>query len=233
MAKITYEQIRRNEKFTKLVTRANDYLDILGYTDHGPRHVGYVSKIAADILFKLGYPEERVELARIAGWIHDVGNFVNRKYHALSGALILYDELQKIGMDYDDVCDICSAVGSHDEEIGKPISDISAALIIADKVDTYKKRVRNNKPKNDLHGRVNMAIHWTNVNVDAEKNKITFELKMQDYASPMEFLQIYANRMVMCQDSANFLGCTFKLIINGLVMNRIAHEPGREPKADV
>ncbi|MEG2188888.1 MAG: phosphohydrolase, partial [Christensenella sp.] len=214
------EEIKQNPRIRILVEQANACLEILGYTDHGPRHVGYVSKIAGEILEKLGYPVERAELARIAGWTLDVGNMINRKMHPLTGAVILFDEFQKIGMDLQDVCDICSAVGSHDEETGSPLSDISAALIIADKVDAYKKRVKH-KDMDDIHDRVNLSIYETDVRVSQEKNQITFELKMKDYATPMEFLDIYLQRMKMCEQSAKFLNCTFKLVINGLVMNKI------------
>lgn len=220
MGKISSEEIKKNPRIRILVEQANKCLETLGYTDHGPRHVGYVSKIAGEILEKLGYPEDRVELARIAGWTHDVGNMVNRKMHSLTGATILFDELQRIDMDLQDVCDICSAVGAHDEETGVPLSDISAALIIADKVDAYKKRVRRGD-LDDIHDRVNLSIYETDVRVSLEKNQITFELKMKDYATPMEFLEIYLGRMKMCERSAAFLNCTFKLVINGLVMNKI------------
>ncbi|MEG2542595.1 MAG: HD domain-containing protein [Christensenellaceae bacterium] len=219
---IKYDDIRKNEKIRTLVDKANENLQVLGYTDHGPRHVGYVSRIAGEILEKLDYPQERIELAKIAGWTHDVGNLINRKMHAISGAIMLFDELQQIGVNISDVCDICSAVGSHDEEIGQPVSDISAALIIADKVDAYKARVRiEHVDMNDIHDRVNLAIYETDVRVSKEKNQITLELKMKDHATPMEFLQIYLSRMLMCEKSAEFLNCTFKLVINGLVMNKL------------
>lgn len=220
MGKISSEEVKKNPRIRILVEQANRCLETLGYTDHGPRHVGYVSKIAGEILEKLGYPEERAELARIAGWTHDVGNMINRKMHSLTGAAILFDEFQRIDMDLQDVCDICSAVGAHDEETGVPVSDIAAALIIADKVDAYKKRVKRGD-MGDIHDRVNLSIYETDVRVSQEKNQITFELKMKDYATPMEFLEIYLARMKMCERSAAFLKCTFKLVINGLVMNKI------------
>ncbi|MEA5002837.1 MAG: HD domain-containing protein [Christensenella sp.] len=218
---ITFEDIKKNEKIRTMVEKANSNLETLGYTDHGPRHVGYVSRIAGEILEKLGYSEREIELAKIAGWTHDVGNMINRKYHPLTGATMLFDELQELGMDFGDVCDICTAVGSHDEETGAPVSSIAAALIIADKVDAYKKRVQKKADSNDIHDRVNLSIYETDIRVSQEKNQITFELKMKDHATPMEFLQIYLKRMQMCEDSAKILGCTFKLVINGLVMNKI------------
>ena len=220
MAKITFDEIKSNARLRTLVNKSNDYLNVLGYTDHGPRHVGYVSRIAGEILSGLSYPAERVELAKIAGWAHDVGNIINRKFHSLTGAVMLFDELQGIGMDLDDVCDICAAVGSHDEEIGKPISDISAALIIADKVDAYKARARAaGVQANDIHDRVNRSIYKTDVDVSRKERIITFDMKMKEYATPMEFMQIYISRMIMCEKSAAFLGARFRLVINGLVMN--------------
>jgi len=222
MPKITYDDIKKNERITTLVNRANSCLGTMGYTDHGPRHVGYVSRIAGEILSKLDYPGDRVELARIAGWTHDVGNMINRKYHSLTGSIILFEEFQKLGMDYEDICDICTAVGSHDEEIGRPVSDISAALIIADKVDAYKARVnKNSTRKGDIHDRVNLSIYETRVDVSKEKREIVFDMMMKDYSTPMEFMEIYLSRMKMCEDSAAFLGCVFKLVINGLVMNEL------------
>lgn len=220
MSKITLNDIKNNSKIMTLVNTANSYLSVLGYTDHGIRHVSYTSRIAGEILEKLGYSEDKVELAKIAGFVHDVGNMINRHQHSITGAIMLFDELQQIGMDFKDVCDICAAVGSHDEETGRTISDISAALIIADKVDAYKKRVQK-ADMSDIHDRVNLSIYETDVRVSQDKKQITFELKMKDYATPMEFLEIYLGRMKMCEISAKFLDCTFKLVINGLVMNKI------------
>ncbi len=221
MPKITFDEIKKNKRIHTLVHKANEYLNTIGYTEHGPRHVGYVSRIAGEILAGLGYSSERIELAKIAGWTHDVGNMINRKMHSLTGAVILFDELQQLGMELEDVCDICAAVGSHDEEIGKPVSDISAALIIADKVDAYKARVRvNSKQMEDIHDRVNLSIYQTHVSVSKNDQLITFEMRMKEHATPMDFMEIYLSRMKMCEDSAAFLGCTFKLVINDLVMNR-------------
>jgi len=219
MAKITVEDIRKDKRITTLVNKANAYLDARGYTDHGPRHVGYVSRIAGYILETLGYNPHRVELAKIAGWVHDVGNLINRYMHALTGATLLFDELQRVGMDFEDVCDVCAAVGSHDVDHGIPISDISAALIIADKVDAYKKRVRRRFDLKDIHDRVNMSIYETKLSVSKEDKQIIFDLLMKEHSSPLEFMQIYLNRMIMCEESAAFLGCDFRLVINGLVMN--------------
>lgn len=216
---ITLEDIIKNEKISQMVHHSNRVLEMIGYTDHGPRHVGYVSRIAGEILSKLGKPERRVELARIAGWVHDVGNMVNRKYHGLNGATLLFPILCDIGFPVEEACEICSAVGSHEEEVGAPISDISAALIIADKVDAHRARVRKKKfSPNDIHDRVNYSIQSTKLTVSG--NSITIDYTMNESASPMEFLSIYMTRMQMCEKSARFLGCSFALRINGVKLNR-------------
>ena len=216
---ITLTEIKQNEKIKVLVEHANKVLEVMGYTDHGPRHVGYVSRIAGDILEKLGKSERCVELAKIAGWVHDVGNMVNRKQHGLNGATLLFPILCEMGMDISEACDICSAVGSHEEETGLPVSDISAALIIADKVDAHRARVRSKEfLPTDIHDRVNYSIRTTNMTV--KDGTIAMDYTMNSIASPMEFLSIYLTRMQMCEKSARFLGCNFALHINGVKLNR-------------
>jgi metal-dependent HD superfamily phosphatase/phosphodiesterase len=220
---ITFEDIIKNQKISELVSHSNHVLEMIGYTDHGPRHVGYVSRIAGEILSKLGKPERRVELARIAGWVHDVGNMVNRKHHGLNGSVLLFPMLCDIGFPVDEACEICSAVGSHEEETGAPISDISAALIIADKVDAHRARVRMKQySPADIHDRVNYSIQSTKLSV--VNGNITIDYEMNESASPMEFLSIYMTRMQMCEKSARFLGCSFTLRINGVKLNRWDHE---------
>ncbi len=216
---ITLEDVKNCEKIKELVYQANKVLEVIGYTDHGPRHVGYVSRIAGEILSKLGMPERRVELAKIAGWVHDVGNLVNRKHHGLNGGVMLFPILCDIGLPVDEVCEICAAVGSHEEETGKPVSDISAALILADKVDAHRARVRiKSYSPDDIHDRVNYAIQATKLTV--EGGMIAMEYTMNDTSSPMDFLTIYLTRMKMCEQSARFLGCNFALYINGVKLNR-------------
>ncbi|MEZ4357670.1 MAG: HD domain-containing protein [Eubacteriales bacterium] len=227
MACLTLEDIRSNEKINYLVNYANRCLEQIGYTDHGPRHVGYVSRIAGKLLSELDYPERRVELAKIAGWVHDVGNMINRNEHGLTGATMLFSVLNDLNMDIEDVCDICSAVGSHEEQMGKPVSDISAALIIADKIDAYKARVRANKyDPNDIHDRVNYSIQNTNVIVDKNNKTIMFDFTMDATSSIMEFMQLYLTRMKMCEESAKFLGCSFILKVNGTTANRLISVKG-------
>ena len=219
MQEITFDDVRHDENIRVLVDNANHCLEMIGYTDHGPRHVGYVSKIAGEILRKLSMPQRRIELARIAGWVHDIGNMINRKHHGLNGAVMLFPILCDLGMSVTESSEICSAVGSHEEETGNPVSDISAALIIADKVDAHRARVRLKKyDMNDIHDRVNFAIQETNLTV--VDNTITIEYTMDAHASPMDFLSIYLTRMQMCEKSAKFLGCKFALYINDVKLNR-------------
>ena len=216
---ITLEDVRNNEKIREMVSQANRVLEVIGYTDHGPRHVGYVSRIAGEILSKLNMPERRIELAKIAGWIHDVGNLVNRKHHGLNGAVMLFPILCEIGLPVSEVCEICAAVGSHEEETGKPVSDISAALILADKVDAHRARVRiKSYSPDDIHDRVNYAIQTTKLTV--QDGTISIDYTMNDTSSPMDFMTIYLTRMKMCEQSAEFLGCRFALYINGVKLNR-------------
>jgi Uncharacterized conserved protein len=216
---VSLEDVKSCEKINVLVNRANKVLEVIGYTDHGPRHVGYVSRIAGEILAKLGLPERRVELAKIAGWVHDVGNLVNRKNHGLNGGVMLFPILCEIGLPIDEVCEVCAAVGSHEEESGKPVSDISAALILADKVDAHRARVRvKTYSPSDIHDRVNFAIQATKLNV--QDGLISIEYTMNESSSPMDFLSIYLTRMQMCEMSAQFLGCQFALYINGVKLNR-------------
>ncbi|MGI5848999.1 MAG: HD domain-containing protein [Christensenellales bacterium] len=216
---ITIEDIKKSEKIKELVNHSNKCLEMIGYTDHGPRHVGYVSRIAGEILSKLNVPQRRVELAKIAGWVHDVGNLVNRKYHGLNGAVMLFPILCEMGMPVSEACDICAAVGSHEEETGNPISDVSAALIIADKVDAHRARVRVKKyDALDIHDRVNYSIQSTKLTVGEDTISIDYE--MNTSSSPLDFLTIYMTRMRMCEKSARFLGCNFGLYINGVKLNR-------------
>jgi metal-dependent HD superfamily phosphatase/phosphodiesterase len=218
---ITFEDIRNDQTIGLMIDQANRCLEYLGYTDHGPRHVGYVSRIAGRILSQLGFPERRVELAKIAGWVHDVGNMINRKNHGANGATLLFPLLIGLGMEPQEVLDICSAVGTHEEQSGKAVGDISAALIIADKVDAFRARVRAGKyDESDIHDRVNYAITNTAVEVDKEKRLILYDFSMNETSSVMEFMQIYISRMMMCEESARHLGCSFALRVNGVYINR-------------
>jgi metal-dependent HD superfamily phosphatase/phosphodiesterase len=217
---IKLQDVKSNHTISTLINQSNGYLEALGYTDHGPRHVGYVSRITSDILQKLDYDERTVELAAIAGWVHDIGNFVNRKNHAQSGAIILFPILREIGMEDAEVVRICTAVGNHDEETGMPVSEITAALIISDKIDAHRARVRRGKYNfYDIHDRVNYSIRKTAVRVDKENKIIGYSCAMDDSSSPKELLEIYMSRMTMAEGAAAYLGCRFELKINGATLN--------------
>jgi metal-dependent HD superfamily phosphatase/phosphodiesterase len=217
---ITLKEIKNNKKIEVLVNHANDVLEHIGYTEHGRIHVGYVSKVAGDILEMLEYDTRTIELARIAGWIHDIGNAINRKHHGMNGALLLYPLLTEMGMDMEEIAVILSAVGNHEEETGTPVSPVSAALIIADKSDAHRTRVRRGKyDPFDIHDRVNYSIKENKVTVDFENKEINYEMSMDDSSSVMEYLQIFLTRMIMCEKAADFLGCKLNIVINGTIIN--------------
>lgn len=217
---ITLQEIRQHEDIKALIRAGNRYLEALGYTDHGPRHVSYVSRTAASILKALGYSQREVELAAIAGWVHDVGNSVNRHNHGPNGAVMLLPILRGMGMDMNDVMEIITAVGNHEEQSGFVSSAVSAALVLGDKSDAHKTRVRGGKPDpSDIHDRVNFSIQENRVEVDRKARVIRHELTMDESSSVMEYLQIYHSRIVMCEQAARFLKCSFELVINGQVVN--------------
>ena len=220
---ITLQEIKQNESIKALVRAGNRYLEALGYTDHGPRHLGYVSRTASGILKSLGYSEREVEMAAIAGWVHDVGNSVNRHDHGPNGAILLFPLLREIGMDIEDVMIIITAVGNHEEQSGTVSSAVSAALAIADKSDAHKSRVRNGRPDvGDIHDRVNFAIQENSVIVDRKHKIIRQELKMDESSSVLEYLSIYLPRILMCEKAAEFLGQHFELFINDRPVNNRA-----------
>ncbi len=217
---ITLQEIKQNESIKALVRAANKYLETLGFTDHGPRHLSYVSRTASGVLKSLGYSEREIELAAIAGWVHDVGNSINRHEHGPNGAVLLYPILREAGMEINDVVEVITAVGNHEEESGTVSSAVSAALVIADKSDAHKSRVRNGKPDlTDVHDRVNFSIQKNNVTVDRKKHIIRQELQMNGSSSVLEYLSIYLPRILMCEQACEFLGQRFELNINDRPVN--------------
>ncbi len=217
---VTLQEIKQNESINALIRAGNRYLESMGFTEHGPRHVGYVSKTAAYILKSLGYSPREVELAAIAGWVHDVGNSVNRHDHGPLGAVLLLPILREAGMDMADVMEIITAVGNHEEQSGFISSNVSAALALGDKSDAHKSRVRHGKPDpTDIHDRVNFSITENQVTVDRANRVIRHELTMDTSSSVMEYLQIYMSRIAMCEQAAAFLHCSFDLVINGHSIN--------------
>lgn len=214
---ITYEDIKKNKEINTYINKGNDVLGALGYTDHGPRHTGKVAEITSDILLKLGYGERTAELGRIAGYIHDMGNMVNRKEHAQTGAMMAFSVLGRMGMEPSQLADVVSAVGNHDEDCGIAVSPLSAALIIADKTDVRRSRVRNSDISSfDIHDRVNYAVGKSTLAIDTESGKITLELEIDDNICPvMDYFEIFLTRMLMCRKAADYLHMTFRLMMNG------------------
>lgn len=217
---VTLEDIHNNAEITALIHEANNVLAAIGYTEHGLRHVGYVSNTAAMLLQKLDYPARLVELAAITGWVHDVGNVINRKNHGITGGALLFPLLRDMGMDMSEIAQILSAVGHHEEENGVPVSPLSAAIIIADKSDAHRTRVRKGSfNPNDIHDRVNYSIKKNWVEVDLENKAIVYGMVMDTSSSVMDFMQIYLKRMLLCERAAESLGCRFEIVVNGVAIN--------------
>ena len=192
------------------------HLDALGYTEHSTRHINIVSKRAGDILEALEYPKERVELARIAGYLHDIGNCVNRTDHAHSGAILAYNILKDMGMDVKQRTEIMTAIGSHDENTGTAVSDISAALILADKSDAHRDRVANtNLSTFNIHDRVNYAVTKSNLEIDKENRRVTLNLFIDtDICPVLDYFEIFMERTMMSKYAAKYLKIWFELVIN-------------------
>jgi putative nucleotidyltransferase with HDIG domain len=221
---ITIEDIRNNPNFRLMIKKAHDYLTERGYTEHGFRHVTFVSRTTARILRELGYDSRTVELGAIAGYLHDIGNMFNRKHHGISGANIVYTELRQMGMPLDEICDITMAIANHEEETGKPVSPITAALIIADKSDAHRTRVHR-KNSSDIHDRVNLAILDSQVEINKEAQSISLLIDFdQNSCEIMDYFAIYLKRMTMCKDAAAHLGCEFHLFINNLELLGMAEQ---------
>ena len=213
---ITLQDIKQNEDIKAMIRAGNRYLEALGYTDHGPRHVSYVSRTASGILKALGYSPREVELAAIAGWVHDVGNSVNRHNHGPNGAIMLLPILKDAGMEMNDVMEIITAVGNHEEQSGTISSAVSAALAIGDKSDAHKTRVRNGKPDpTDIHDRVNYSVKKSVLKINEEHTLIKLKLSVDTkYGSVMDYFEIFMGRMLLCRKAAEKLGLQFKLMIN-------------------
>ncbi|MCH5155108.1 MAG: phosphohydrolase [Clostridiales bacterium] len=229
---ITLNDVKENTEFKSLIAASNDCLNALGYTEHGLRHVGYVSKTTANILSTLGYDERTVELGAIAGWIHDIGNAINRTHHGLTGSVLAYDILIRMGMDPKEVAVIISAIGNHEEENGMPVNAVAAALIIADKSDAHRSRVRRETAdRRDIHDRVNLSIKKNYLAIDKAKKTIRLVIQMDNTSATMEYLQIYLSRMALSEKAAAHLGYWYELVINGNVINRRKPATKVEPKA--
>ena len=227
--RLTLAEIKANDEFNALVDQQSSYLEVIGYTEHGRRHIGYVSKTTANILKETGFDKRTVELGEIAGWVHDVGNALNRKYHGLTGGVIAYGVLIRAGMSPTEAALIMNAIGNHEENVGVATNPVSAALQLADKSDAHRSRInKTSYDEHDIHDRVNMAIKKNYLVVDKEKQVIRLVIIMKATSAPMEYLQIYLPRMVMCEKAATFLGYTFELVINGVLINHHRRPAGMQ-----
>jgi uncharacterized protein len=214
---VTLADVQAHEGVQTFISLADRYLGELGYTEHGFRHAGLVAKIAYNTLHRLGFDDRMVELAAIAGYLHDLGNFVSRTMHSQTGAAITYDLLRELRMSYGEVGIVMAAIGNHEEEFGHPVNPAGAALIVADKSDVHRSRVRVKDPQMfDIHDRVNYAVEHSFLRVNSEARTLTLELTIDtELAGVMEYFEIFLSRMVMCRRAGEFLDCQFKIDING------------------
>jgi len=217
---VTYEMLKKDEQVSAYIQAGNDALKALGFTEHCFPHVCLVAENAAMILQALGHSHETIELAKIAGLLHDIGNMMNRTFHAAVGAEMTRAVLERYGMSYKDIGTVCSAIGNHDEGTGKPVNIVSAALIIADKADVRRSRVQETCMENiiaDIHDRVNYAVTRAEINmIKSEANTfIRLCLDLDIHFTPvMDYFEIFLSRMVMCRRAAAFLGAEFEFFIN-------------------
>lgn len=215
--KLTLRTIRREPRVRIYITKANQQMAAIGFTEHGHRHAGIVATIARSILVALGHSERVAELAAIAGYLHDIGCMVNRQGHVEAGAIISFQILSSLDMEPIEIADIVAAIGNHEEPHGLPISPLAAAVIIADKSDVHFSRVQKADTANhDIHDRVNGAVRRSYLRVEPENKVIRLELEIDtEAASVMQYFEIFTTRMSLCRKSALELGCTFRLSING------------------
>lgn len=213
---LTFNDIKNNEAVNSYIKAADTSLCALGYTEHSFAHVGAVSEKAAYILSKLGYDERTCELARIAGYLHDIGNLVNRVEHSQSGAVMAFRILDKMGMPADEIATVITAIGNHDEGTGTPVNEVAAALILADKSDVRRSRVRNREKSSfDIHDRVNYSVEKSSLLLSESKKEILLALEINtEISSIMDYFEIFLTRMLMCRKAAEKLGLSFKLMIN-------------------
>lgn len=214
---ITLDDVMKNEEVQELIVGAQKQMNAIGYTEHSVRHISIVSSRAARILETLEYPKERIELAKIAGYMHDIGNCVNRVDHAHTGAILAYDILKDMGMDVKRRAEIMMAIGNHDEQTGTAVSDISAALILADKSDVHRDRVVNqNMSTFDKHDKVNYAVTNADFKIDKDTRVATLDLTIDTKICPvLDYFEIFMDRTMMSKYAAKYLNIWFELIING------------------
>ena len=213
---MTYSEIKNNSAIKNYITAADESLASLGFTEHSFAHVTAVAEKSGYILSILGYDDRTVELVKIAGYLHDIGNLVNRIDHSQSGAVMAFRILDNLGFDSKEIADIVTAIGNHDEGTGVPVSALAAALILADKSDVRRNRVRNQDISTfDIHDRVNYSVTNANLQISEDKSKIVLDLTIDsEYSSVMDYFEIFMGRMILCRKAAEKLGLQFKLIIN-------------------
>ena len=214
---ITFEEITKNPALKTYITRADESLLALGYTEHSFSHVLHVARTAGYILETLGYDSRTVEIAKIAGYLHDIGNLVNRQDHSQSGAVMAWSILNDMGCDPGEMATIVTAIGNHDEGTGVPVNAMAAAMILADKADVRRTRVRMKDPREfDIHDRVNYSVTKSCLTINPEKTQISLDLDVDtSYGSVMDYFEIFTNRMILCRKAAHTLGLQFRLTING------------------
>ena len=216
-AVLSPEDIFKNQEVRAYIRQGNDNLGVIGFTEHGFAHAKRSSDTAREILTALGYPERTCQLAAIAGYMHDIGNTVNRVDHAHSGALMAFTILTKLGLSPQETGLICSAIGHHDERTAFPVNPVAAALILSDKSDVRRSRVRKDAElEEDIHDRVNYAVENSRLQIDPQGKLLIFHLTIDTKICPvMEYFEIFMDRMVLCRKAAQTLGLQFELIING------------------
>lgn len=212
---MTFQQIKHHPDIVTYLQASDAVLTEIGYTEHGLTHASRTAAISRQILQKLGYDARTCELARIAGYTHDIGNLVNRQDHAQSGAVMMFGLLQKLEFPAQEIAQITCAIGHHDEKTAAPVSPIAAALILADKSDVRRRRVRDHAKVQDIHDRVNYAARSAVMRVEEEQRHIILRLNIDTQICPvMDYFEIFLDRMVLCRKSATYLQCDFELIIN-------------------
>ncbi|MBI4834570.1 MAG: HD domain-containing protein [Planctomycetes bacterium] len=213
---VTLKEVINHPQTKAFMEVANANLGAIGYTEHGIRHAELVAMRTGHILKSLGFNKKMRDMGEVAGYLHDIGNAINRHDHGQDGAFLVYHILKDLKADYKDIAQVVAAVGNHDEEKGEPVNSISAAVIIADKSDVHRSRVRTMKEIDfDIHDRVNYAVKESHVKIDKKRKKITMELVIDTRISKvMEYFEIFMSRMVVSQKAAKLLGCEFKLVIN-------------------
>jgi len=214
---ITLHDVKNHAELRVLIEKADEAVEAIGYTEHGRRHTGLAAKRASAVLLGVGASPRRAELGAIAAYLHDLGNLINRNYHAQTAAVLVYPALIKLGMPMEEVCDVITAIGNHDEKDGQPVNDLCAAVILADKSDVHRSRVRTTEfLKQDIHDRVNFAATESRLMVNSGSDVIALSLTIDtEISSVMEYFEIFLSRMVVCRRAAEYFKHRFELEING------------------